>query len=251
MLGAQHEDVGLNTDALQFFHRVLRRLRLQFAGCGQIGHVGQVYADGVAAQFPFQLTDGLEEGVTLDVAHGTANLGDNEVVVAVLAQIEHVALDFVRDMGDDLYGLAKVVAAALLFDDALVDAAGGHIVVTGGLDTREAFVVAKVKVGFLTIVCHVAFAVLVGVERARVNVDVGVELLDGDIVTTCLKKFADGRGDNTLSQRGGNASGDEDILSVSHDSKNYKCLKFIVSEACASSLCCRLGIIWGKVTYFF
>ncbi len=41
----------------------------------------------------------------------------------------------------------------------------------------EALVVAKVKVGFPAIFCDEDLAMLEGVHRARVDVDVGVELL--------------------------------------------------------------------------
>jgi hypothetical protein len=41
-------------------------------------------------------------------------------------------------VGDDLDGLAEVVAAALLGDDLLVDAAGGEVVVAGEMGVGEA-----------------------------------------------------------------------------------------------------------------
>ena len=78
---SQHKDVGLDAHALQFLDAVLRRLRLQLVGGLQIGDIGQVYADGIAPQFPPQLSDGLHERRTLDVANGAAHLGDDKVVI--------------------------------------------------------------------------------------------------------------------------------------------------------------------------
>ena len=49
-----------------------------------------------------------------------------------------------------------------------------------GADTREAFVVAEVEVGLGTVHGHIALAVFVGVERPWVDIDIGVEFLDGD-----------------------------------------------------------------------
>ena len=57
---------------------------------------------------------------------------------------------------------------------------------------------SQVEVGLHTVHRHVALAVLVGVQRARVDVDVGIELLDGHFVPTCLQQFADRGGDDSL-----------------------------------------------------
>ena len=211
VLGAEHEDVRLDAGALQFLHGVLGGLGLQLAGGGQVGDVGQVDHDGVAAQFPLQLADALQVGQGLDVAHGAANLGDDEVELVFVAQLLDVALDFIRDVRDDLDGLAQVVAAAFLVDDALVDAAGGDVVGLGGLYAQEAFVVSQVQVGLVAVHGDVALAVLVGVQRARVDVDVRVEFLDSYVIAS----FAQG---------GGHSAGDENVLSFSHSDNIYKCL---------------------------
>ena len=47
--GAKHEDVGLNSHALQFLYRVLRGFGLQLVGSLQIGHIGQMHTHGIAA----------------------------------------------------------------------------------------------------------------------------------------------------------------------------------------------------------
>ena len=81
-------------------------------------------------------------------------------------------------------------------NDGLVDASGGDGIVARGVDAGESFVVSEVEVGLHAIDSDVALAVFVGVESARVDVDVGVELLDRDLVATSLQQFADaGRDD--------------------------------------------------------
>ena len=157
-----------------------------------------MYAHGVATQFPFELSDGFEEGRAFDVADGAADFGDNEVVLARFAEVLHALLDFVSDVGHDLNGLAEVVAAALLVDDGFVDAARGHAVLAGGLYAREAFVVAEVEVGLHAIYGDVAFAVLIGIERAGVDIDIGIKLLDGNLVAACLQQFTDGGRDDAF-----------------------------------------------------
>ena len=59
---AQHH-VGLDTDLAQFLHRVLRRLGLHFARCGDEGQQRQMdVADVVPALSDAHLPDRFEEG---------------------------------------------------------------------------------------------------------------------------------------------------------------------------------------------
>jgi len=81
--------------------------------------------------FLAHLADGFEEGQGFDIADGAADFDDGHVTVR--RDLAHGVLDLIGDVGDDLDGLAEVVAAALLGDDLLVDAAGGQVVVAGEL----------------------------------------------------------------------------------------------------------------------
>ena len=103
---------------------------------------------------------------------------------------------------------------ALAVDDGLVDAACRDAVVARGANAREPLVVAQVEVGLETVLRHVALAVLVRVQRPRVDVDVGVELLDGNLVAACLQQLTDAGGDNALSKLGNNAARDENVLCI-------------------------------------
>ncbi len=94
--------------------------------------------DGVLAQFPAQLADGFQERQGFDVAHRSADFRDDEVKLVFFAHQLDVALDFVRDVGNDLYGLAQIVALAFLFDDALVYPSGSDVVGPRGLECPSA-----------------------------------------------------------------------------------------------------------------
>ena len=48
---------------------------------------------------------------------------------------------------------------------------------------------AEVEVGLGAIFCNVAFAVLIWIECAGININVRVKLLDGGGVATCLQQF--------------------------------------------------------------
>ena len=129
-VGAAEQDVGLDADGEHLLDGVLGGLGLQLLRGGDPGDERDVDEDGVvAAQLLAHLADGFEEGQRFDVADGAADLDDGHVAVG--RDLAHGVLDLVGDVGDHLDGLAEVVAAALLGDDLLVDAAGGEVVVAG------------------------------------------------------------------------------------------------------------------------
>ncbi len=74
----------------------------------------------VRAQGQAHLADGLEEGQAFDVADRAADLDDDDVVLR--RDRAEGRLDLVGHVGDDLDGLAQVLALALLPDDGFVDA---------------------------------------------------------------------------------------------------------------------------------
>ena len=80
----------------------------------------------MARQIVAQLPDRLEERQALDVADRAADLAQHEIE-AVIAVADEI-LDGVGDVRNDLDGGAEIVAAPLLGEDVLVDAAGGDVV---------------------------------------------------------------------------------------------------------------------------
>ena len=75
----------------------------------------------IARQVVAELADRLEERQALDVADGAADLAEHEIEALVAVADEF--LDRVGDVRDDLDGGAEIVAAPLLGEDVLVDAA--------------------------------------------------------------------------------------------------------------------------------
>ena len=181
MVGAEDDDVGLDADAAQLLDRVLGRLRLELAGRGERRQQRDVDVQHVRPPDVLaHLADRLEERQALDVADGPADLDDHDVRIAVAGDAPDPLLDLVGDVRDDLDGAAEVVAAALLGDDRLVDAAGRDVAELGQVLVDEPLVVAQVEVGLGAVVGDEDLAVLVRRHRARVDVDVRVELEDGD-----------------------------------------------------------------------
>ena len=105
-------------------------------------------------------------------------------------------LDLVGDVRDHLHRAAQIVAPALLADDALVDLAGGEVVVAPHAGAQKALVVTQIQVGLGTVVGDIDLAVLEGAHGARIDVDVGIELDHGDLEAARFEQGRQrGRGD--------------------------------------------------------
>ena len=137
-----------------------------------------------------ELADGLQEGQALDVAHRAADLGDDHVDVGVAGHPGDAFLDLVGDVRDHLHGAAQVVALALLADHVVVDRAGGDVRIAREALVDEPLVVPQVEVGLGAVVGDEHLAVLERAHGARVDVEIGVELLDGHLESAALEQPA-------------------------------------------------------------
>ena len=210
-IGPAQQDVRLNADRSQIADAVLRRLRLQLAGGADERNERQMNVERVvAADVLTELTDGLEEGQALDVADRAADFDEHDVGVP-----RHAAdrvLDFIGDVRDHLHRAAEIIAAAFLLNDALVNLARRPVRVLRRDGVRESLVVTEIEVRLGAVVGDVHLAVLIRAHRARIDVDVRIELLHRDFVAVAFEKGADGGGGETLAERGNDAAGDEDVF---------------------------------------
>ncbi|GIW19819.1 MAG: hypothetical protein KatS3mg065_0115 [Chloroflexota bacterium] len=212
VVGAEDDDVGLDADPPELLDGVLGRLRLQLARRRQGRQERDVDVEDVPSPDVLpHLADRLEEGEAFDVADGAADFDDHDVGLAVGGDPDDPLLDLVRDVGDDLNRPAEVVAPPLLGDDGLVDAPGGDVRELGQVLVDEALVVPEVEVGLGAVVGDEDLAVLVRRHRPGIDVDVGVELENRDPEAPGLEDPADAGGGDALPERGGHASGHEDI----------------------------------------
>ena len=212
LLGPAHDDVGLDAARPQFGDRVLCRLGLLLARRADERHEGDVdVADVVPSDEVAELADGLEERQDLDVADRAADFGDDHVDV-LLGDALDASLDLVGDVRDHLDGLAQVVAAPFGGHDRLVDRTGGRVGVARQVLVDEPLVVAEVEVGLAAVVGDEHLAVFEWVHRARVDVDVRIELLERHPQAAELEQPPERRGRQTLTERAGNASRHENVL---------------------------------------
>ena len=186
-VGAAQQDIRLDADRAQFLDRVLGRLCLQFARARDERQQRQMNVDRVIArQFVLELADRLEERQAFDVADGAADLDQHEIVVVVAR--EHEFLDRVGDVRNDLDGRAEIIAAAFLADDVLIDAPGRDVVGLGGRTPGEALVVAEIEIGLGAVIGHEHFAVLIRRHRSGIEVEIGVEFSETDLVPASLQQ---------------------------------------------------------------
>src|SRR6185312_10974460 len=106
----------------------------------------------------------------------------------------------------------EVIPAPLLVDDALVDLAGGEVVGLRHLRGDEALVMPEVEVRFRAVFRDEHLAVLERRHGAGIDVDVGIQLDEGDLDLARLEDRGEGGGGDSLAERGNHPSGHEDVL---------------------------------------
>ncbi len=117
------------------------------------------------------------------------------------------ALDFIGDVGDHLHGAAVVAPGALPLDYALVNLAAGGVVQPGKSNADKPLVMPHIQIRFRAILGNEYLPMLIGVHGAWVDVEVGVELADGDGVSSALEQPPKGGGGDALAQRADHAPG--------------------------------------------
>ncbi len=105
-------DIGLDSDSLEFPDAVLCGLCFEFSGCLDIRDQCQVNEDRLfRAERQPHLSCGFQEGLAFDVSHGPAYFDDNNIVF--VCSRRECLFDFIRDVRDDLNCFAQVLAFAL------------------------------------------------------------------------------------------------------------------------------------------
>ena len=86
--------------------------------------------------------------------------------------------------------VATIVAAALFGNDILINLARRDVVLLVRRPASEAFIVTKVQIGLGTVICDKHFAMLIRAHRARINIQIRVELAQTDLESTGLQQRA-------------------------------------------------------------
>ena len=211
MVATAHQDVGLDADLAQLRDGLLRGLGLQFTGRLQIRHQRHVDKNAVRRpDFEGELAHRFEERQAFDVTRGAADFGDEHI--DVFAAGVDAFFDLVGHVRDHLHGLAEINAAALFRDHAFINLAGAQRVEFREFSAGETLVVAEVEVGLRAVFQHIDFAVLERAHRARIDVQVGVELLDAHGQPAQLQQRAQRSRRQAFAQRRDHSARHEDVF---------------------------------------
>src|SRR5713101_2829193 len=122
----------------------------------------------------------LQKWFALDIAHRSAHLHDHHIRVGMSRHAVDAILNLVGDMRDYLDSPAQILAASLFPNHRRVHLPRRHIVALIGRFIRKPLVVAQVEIGLRAIVGHEHLAMLIRRHCSRINIDVGVQLHEGD-----------------------------------------------------------------------
>ena len=191
---------------------MLRGLRLQLARRLQVGDEREVdEARVVVALLEAELPRRLQERQRLDVARDAADLAEDDVAVMLAGGLDGV-LDLVRDVRHHLHRTSQVAARAFPRKNRRVDAPRRVVRRLRAGHPREALVVAEIEVRLRPVVRHEHLAVLVRAHRARIDVQVWIELLHEHLVPPALQEQRQGRARDALAEGTHHAAGDEDVF---------------------------------------
>ena len=181
-VAAAEDHIRLDAQAQQLLYRMLGGLALGLPGAGNGDDEGDMEVKHILPpHLSGHLTDGLQEGLGLDVSHRAADLGDDHVHLLPAANPVDALLDLTGDVWDDLDRAPQEGPLTLPAEDGPVDLSGGDGGVHRQIFVGEPLVMAQVQVGLRPVLGNEHLPVLIGVHSARVNVQVGVELLEGHL----------------------------------------------------------------------
>ena len=91
-------------------------------------------------------------------------------------------------MRNYLYGTPAEIPVTFFLKNRPVNLTGCHIGIFIKTLINESLIMSQIQVCLCTIVCYKNFSVLNGVHSSRVNINVGIKLLHGDLIASCFKK---------------------------------------------------------------
>ncbi|OIQ63239.1 hypothetical protein GALL_552200 [mine drainage metagenome] len=178
------QGIGLNADFTQLLGRVLGRFGFELACRGNPRHIAQVDKGAVVrSQLQAELTYRFQERQRFNVADGASNLDNGHVHCVSCAKTGSTfdeILNFIGDMRNDLYCLAKVVAPAFFLKHAFVNLARCEVVGLFHARLDKTLIVTQVEVSLGTVIGDKYFTMLERRHGARVDVQIGIEFDKSD-----------------------------------------------------------------------
>jgi len=136
-----NDDIRLNANTAQFFDTVLCRFCLQFAGSANVRYQCNVNVEHVVtADFLLDLTDCFEERQAFDIAYSTANFRNDDIGIIVIPYAIYTFFNFIGNVGNDLDGVAQIIAAPFFLQYRPVNFTGRNVRVLAQVNVDKAFI---------------------------------------------------------------------------------------------------------------
>ena len=190
------------------------------------------------ADLPLKLADGFHKRLAFNIAYGAAHLDDGDPGFIVCEIPIEAALDLVGDVRDDLDRAAAVIAPPFLLQDGPENLSGGDVGVPVQIFINETLVVSQIQIGFRPVLGDEDLAMLDRVHGSRVDIDVGIELLHGHLISAGLEKPSQRRGGDPLAESGYYAACYEYI---------FYCHSVLLSAVFPEDTACCAGLWTGRI----
>ncbi len=169
---------------------MLRRLRLQLTGRADVGHQSQVHIQHIIAPDVVRhLPNGFEKREAFNVSDRSADFDDGDI--RSLGDPHDRLLDLIRDMRHHLHRPAEIISPPLLGDDRMIDATRRVITFFRQRERGKSLVMSEIEIGLGAIIRDKDFAVLVGIHRPGIDIDVGIQLEKRDLQPAAFEEVSD------------------------------------------------------------
>ena len=210
---AADDDIGLDSHSLKLLNAGLGGFGFQFLGGAQIGNQGDVDQNRIfMSDLSLKLADGFQKRLAFDISYGAAHFDDGDPCFIVGKIAVETALDLVGDVRDDLNGTAAVISAPFLLENGPVNLSGGDVGIPVQIFIDETLIMAKVQIGFRSILGDEYLSVLDGIHGSGINVDIRIKFLHGHLIAPGFQKPPQRGRRDSLAKAGNHAACYEYIL---------------------------------------
>ena len=154
--------------------------------------------------FKREFAQSLDVETIFVIARSAANFNEHDIdLVAVVArhgQLTQAHLHQTSDVRNHLHIAAEIAAATFAFEHLGVHLSRGNEILARELLAENALVGAQIHVGFASIGEHKHFAMAIGIERARIDVEIALHLDGRDRQTFIFDEFRERAGKDSFAE---------------------------------------------------
>ncbi len=201
IVGAAHQDIRPQPHILQLLHTHLGRFRLHLPGSLQVRNQGYMNQYGILpANLELELPDGLQEGLALNIPHRSPDLNDGDGLLLFRYCLVDPVLDLIGDVGNHLDSAPAVIPMAFLVQHGPVDLSRGHIGIGIQALIDKPLVMSQIQVCLRAIICNEHLPMLNRIHGTGIHIDIGIELLHGNVVSPGFQQPPQGCRRDSFSQ---------------------------------------------------